>query len=60
MGGLDQVVSIGLDNVVLAGLDKSRLGICIDSCLVGLGATTELGLTTPNLDDPCFAFLWPR
>ena len=52
MGGLDEVVSVGLD--------ESRSGICIDGCLVGVGATTELGLTTPNLDDPCFAFLWPQ
>ena len=52
MGGLDEVVSVGLD--------ESRSGICIDGCLVGAGGTTELGLTTPDLDDPCFAFLWPQ
>ena len=40
------------------GESKSR--ICIDNCLVGIGGTTKPSLTTQDLDDLCFAFLWPR
>ena len=49
-----------LDWVALGGLDESKSRICIDGCLVGVGGTTKPALTTPDLDDPCFAFLWPQ
>ena len=60
LGGLDEVVSAGLDRVVSARMDESRSRICAGGSLKKAGGTTKPGLTTPDLDDPCFAFLWPR
>ena len=58
LGGLDKVVLAGLDGVTLTGLDESKLRTCANGGLAEAGGTTEPGLMTPNLDDPCFDFLW--
>ena len=51
----------GLDEVALGGLDESKLRICtVDGCLAGARGTTEQALMSPDLDDLCLAFLWPR
>ena len=53
------MVLVGLDKVVSTWMEESRSRICAGSSLEEAGGTTKPGLTTPDLDDPCFAFLWP-
>ena len=51
----------GLDRVTSGGLDGSTSRICtVDGCLARAGGMKEPTLTTPSLNDPCLAFLWPR
>ena len=51
----------GLDRVTSRGLDGSTSRICtVDGCLARAGGTKEPALTTPSLNDPCLAFLWPQ
>ena len=57
--GWDEVVTIGLDGVTPVGIGESRSWIWMDGCWE-LGGIIEPDLITPGLDDPCFAFLFPR
>ena len=59
LGGWDEMVAVGLDGVAPARMDESKSSIWTDGYWEEAGGTTEPGLTTPDLDNPCFTFLWP-